>query len=145
MDALFWLTNLTVLPVWALLIGAPGWMGTRRVATWPGVVAGPLVVYAGLLVTHLPALLGAEPSLGGIAALLGTPAGATLAWAHLLTFDLWVGRGIYLDSQTRRLPGGAVRGVLLLTLLAGPLGLLAYGALCRWRDHARRVPAVDPQ
>ena len=135
MDALFWLANLTVLPVWALLIGAPRWAGTQRLAAWPGLIAGPLALYTGLVVTHVPALLAAGPSLAGIAMMLGTPVGATLAWAHLLTLDLWVGRGIYLDSRNRPLPGWAVQGALLLTLLAGPLGLLLYGGLCWWGDH----------
>ena len=34
----------------------------------------------------------ARPDLAAVAALLSTPAGATLAWAHFLAFDLMVGR-----------------------------------------------------
>jgi hypothetical protein len=71
-----------------------------------------------------PVLL--TPSLSTIAALLGSEAGATIAWAHFLAFDLFVGRWIYLDSRERGLSAWLVSPLLVLTLLVGPLGLLGY-------------------
>ena len=68
-------------------------------------------------------------SLAPIARLLGTPAGATIAWAHFLAFDLLVGRWAYLDSREQGLSAWAMAPVLLLTFMLGPLGFLAYLAV----------------
>jgi hypothetical protein len=72
----------------------------------------------------LPAL--AQPKLGEISALLGTPEGATIGWLHFLALDLFVGRWIYLDSRERGLSAWLISPVLFLTLMFGPIGLLAY-------------------
>jgi hypothetical protein len=122
----FWLANALVLPAWAALILAPGWAGTRRLAAGPILGLGPLLLYAALALTHLPDLAGVSPTPAGLAAFLGTPFGSTIAWTHMLAFDLWVGRWIYLDSAARPLPRWAVSLILLLTLVMGPLGLLVY-------------------
>jgi hypothetical protein len=67
-----------------------------------------------------------RPTLGGVAALLGSPAGATIAWAHFLAFDLFVGRWIHLDSQDRQISSWLIAPVLFLTLMLGPAGFLLY-------------------
>jgi hypothetical protein len=58
--------------------------------------------------------------------MLGSPEGATIAWVHFLAFDLFVGRWIYLDARNRELPWWATSPLLFLTLMLGPIGLLAY-------------------
>ena len=58
--------------------------------------------------------------------LLGTPTGTTLAWAHFVAFDLFVGRWIYNDSRGRQYSAWWVSPILVLTLLVGPVGLLLY-------------------
>jgi hypothetical protein len=66
------------------------------------------------------------PTLTGVAALLGSPAGAIIAWVHFLAFDLFVGRWIYLDSQERHISAWLMAPVLFLTLMVGPAGFLLY-------------------
>jgi hypothetical protein len=78
-----------------------------------------------------------RPTLSRIAALLGSPAGATIAWVHFLAFDLFVGRWIYLDSQERRVSVWLLAPVLFLTLMLGPAGFLCYLVV-------RSVVAVSP-
>jgi hypothetical protein len=70
-----------------------------------------------------------SPSLAGIAALLGTPAGATIAWVHFLAFDLLVGRWAYLDSRERGVSAWLMGPVLFFTLMLGPVGFLLYLAV----------------
>ena len=53
------------------------------------------------------------------------------AWLHLLTFDLFVGRRIYLDSRQRDLPVWLVSVILLLVFLVGPFGCGVYLLLTR--------------
>jgi Domain of unknown function (DUF4281) len=72
----------------------------------------------------LPAVM--NPSLSGIATLLGTPAGATIAWVHFLAFDLFVGRWVYLDSRKKQISPLIVSPILFFVLMLGPLGFLAY-------------------
>jgi hypothetical protein len=96
------------------------------------------VLVLGSLTAFLPAV--ASPTLDGVRDLLGTADGAAAAWAHMIAFDLFVGRWAYLDSQVRGIPALVMAPVLLLTILLGPLGLLVY-LLVRLR---RPVP-VTPE
>jgi hypothetical protein len=127
-EALFGLTFAVAAPFWALMILAPGWSWTRRIIASPLIVLPVLVIYALLVVPAfgevLPAV--ASPTLAGVRDLLGTADGAAAAWAHLLAFDLFVGRWSWLDSRARGVPALIMSPVLVLTILLGPLGLLAY-------------------
>src|SRR5712671_6401746 len=128
MTVLFSLSNLLVLPFWGLLILLPRWRWTGRIMRSPFVSATPALLYAALVLPRLgtiwPAV--ARPTLTGIATLLGSPEGATIAWVHFLAFDLFVGRWIYLDSQDRRISAWLMVPVLFLTLMLGPAGFLVY-------------------
>lgn len=128
MEILFNLSNLLILPFWLLMILAPGWRGTQRLMAtmWP--VVALALIYAGLLLTQLGGAAGnlLNPTLAGIAGLLGTPAGAATGWVHFLAFDLFVGRWAYLDSRARGLSAWLVSPGLFFILMAGPLGLLLY-------------------
>jgi hypothetical protein len=125
---LFGLTFAVAAPFWALMILLPHWSGTRRIIDSPLIVLPVVVIYALLVVPAfaevLPAV--ASPTLGGVRDLLGTADGAAAAWAHMIAFDLFVGRWSWLDSRTRGVPALIMSPVLLLTILLGPLGLLAY-------------------
>lgn len=128
MEIIYNLINLYVLPFWALMILAPHWVGTRRVmqSMWPVMILP--VIYAGLLVSQLinPSGMPLDFSLNGIAALLGTPAGAAIGWAHFLALDLFAGRWAYLDSRERKMSAWVASPVLFFVFMAGPLGLLIY-------------------
>src|SRR6266478_9343802 len=128
MTLLFRLSNLLVMPFWALMILLPRWRWTERNMRSPFVSAAPAVLYAVLVLPRLGAIWPAiaRPTLPGIATLLGSPEGATIAWVHFLAFDLFVGRWIYLDSQERRLSPLLTAPILFLTLMLGPLGFLTY-------------------
>src|SRR5712692_9387048 len=92
MDLIFRLSNVLVLPYWALMILLPRWRWTTRIMRSPLVSAAPAVLYAALVLPRLGQIWPAvsQPALSGIAALLASPAGATIAWVHLLAFDLLV-------------------------------------------------------
>ncbi len=133
METIFSLSNLLVLPFWALMIFLPHWRWTKRLMASPLIAAPTALIYAALVLPQIGGLLGAlaNPDVNTIAALLGTPAGATIGWAHFLTFDLWVGRWAYLDSREKNITAWWVSPTLLMVLMLGPLGWLAYLAL-RW-------------
>jgi hypothetical protein len=137
--ALFSLSFLVAAPFWALMIVAPRWSWTRRIAASPLIVVPPLLIYAVLVLPNLGELLPAvaRPTLDGVRALLGTADGAAAGWAHFIALDLFAGRWIFLDAGERRMPAPLVSAVLVLTILFGPLGLLAHlGLRTRWRRPA---------
>jgi hypothetical protein len=127
-ETIFQLSNLLVMPFWLLMILLPHWGWTRRILSSPWVVAPAALLYTALVLPALAALLPqlANPQLDGIAAALGTPAGATVAWVHFLAFDLFAGRWAYLDSRQRGITAWLVSPLLFLILMVGPLGLLLY-------------------
>lgn len=143
METLFNLSNLLIMPFWLLMILLPGWRWTQRImrTLWP--IAALAVIYTLLLLAQVgnaaDTLL--NPTLDGIAALLGTPAGAAAGWVHFLAFDLFVGRWAYLDSRARGISAWLVAPTLFFILMAGPLGLLLYLALrLVWqRTHKAQV------
>ena len=142
METIFTLSNLFVLPFWGLMIFLPHWRWTQRImrTLWPVVVLA--VVYAVLLLTQISGVAGGllNPTLAGIAGLLGTPAGAAVGWVHFLAFDLFVGRWAYLDSRERGISAWLVSPTLFFVFMAGPLGLLLYLAV-RWLSQRSRIQA----
>jgi len=128
METLFKLSSLAVLPFWALMIFLPRWRVTKRLMSSPLVCAAPAAFYGALVIPRFVEVWRAvsSPELSGIAALLGSPVGATVAWLHFLAFDLFVGRWIYLDGRERGVPAWVMAPVLFLTLMLGPCGFLLY-------------------
>jgi len=143
MSRVFSLSSLLVLPFWALMMIAPRWRWTRQVVRSPFVIAVPAVLYTALVVPRLSEIWPAvtRPTLTGIVALLGSPAGATIAWVHFLAFDLFVGRWIYLDARERGIGAWLISPILFLTLMIGPAGFLLYLIV---RSAVRNQEEVSP-
>jgi Domain of unknown function (DUF4281) len=128
METIFSLSSLLVMPFWFLMIFLPGWKWTKRIVSSPWISVGAALLYATLVLPNILQILPAvmNPNLPGIATLLGTPAGATIAWVHFLAFDLFVGRWVYLDSRERKLSPFLVSPILFFVLMLGPFGFLLY-------------------
>ncbi|MCW3814074.1 ABA4-like family protein [Micromonospora sp. DR5-3] len=144
---LFSLTFALAAPFWALMILLPRWSWTARIIRSPLIVTPVLVIYAILVIPALADVLPAvaSPTLDGVRDLLGTADGAAAAWAHMIAFDLFVGRWAWLDSRERGVSALVMAPVLVLTILLGPLGLGAYLAVrARWPQPAA-IPAAEPQ
>jgi hypothetical protein len=107
----------------------------------PFIAIGPALIYLALVLPDIATILPlvARPSLEPVAALLGTPRGATIGWQHFIAFDLLVARQIYLDAGPRGVPQWQLAPVLLLTLLLGPIGYLLH--FMWWRRAAVLSPA----
>src|SRR5262249_13143618 len=106
----------------------PNWRYTRRAMSSPWTAAPAAALYVALTAPRIAAILPAvaRPELTAIASLLGTPVGATLAWAPFLAFDLLVGAWIYLDGRERGVSVWLMGPILFLTLMLGPFGFLLY-------------------
>lgn len=128
METVFQLSNLLVMPFWALIILLPHWQWTKRIMGSLWTVVPAALLYAFFVLPNFPTLLAelASPNLTSIAALLGTPEGALVGWVHFLAFDLFVGRWAYLDSRQHNFTAWIVSPILFFVLMFGPLGLLLY-------------------
>ncbi|MEH1166831.1 ABA4-like family protein [Micromonospora sp. CPCC 205539] len=134
-ETLFTLTFAVAAPFWALMILLPRWSWTARIISSPLIVLPVVVIYAVLVIPAFDVVLPAvaAPSLDGVRELLGTFDGAAAGWAHMIAFDLFVGRWAWLDSRERGVPALVMAPVLVVTILLGPLGLAAYLAVrSRW-------------
>lgn len=127
-DALFSLTFVLAAPFWVLMILAPTWRMSRRVISSPWLAAPAALVYLALVLPHLGSVLAAvtSPSLPELQALLATPEGAAIGWAHFIAFDVFVGRWMYLDSRDRGVHPMLMAPILVLTILRAPIGFLGY-------------------
>jgi hypothetical protein len=146
MEVIFSLSSLLVMPFWLIMIVLPHWRWTQRVMRSPWVSAAPALLYLALALPRFGELFAAvtSPTLPGIAAVLGTPAGATLAWAHFLAFDLFVGRWAYLDSRERGISAWLMAPVLFFTLMLGPIGFLSYLAVRALAGSQRQAAPENP-
>ncbi|MGC5053137.1 ABA4-like family protein [Micromonospora sp. DT48] len=144
---LFPLTFAVAAPFWILMILAPNWTVTHRVVRSPLIVAPAAVIYAILVLPALGEVLPAvaSPTLDGVRELLGSADGAAAGWAHMIAFDLFVGRWAWLDGRRRAVPPLVMAPVLVLTILLGPLGLVAYLVVrTRWAAHPSAAADSDP-
>jgi hypothetical protein len=139
-DLVFTLGNVVVLPFWALMILAPGWQMSRRVmASFIPVLLVPACYLVGMAASLSAGgvdLSKLTPDASGLAVLLGTPAGAAVAWLHMLALDLFAGRWAYLDSRERGIPAALASVALLFIFLAGPFGLLLYLGIRRFASKS---------
>lgn len=140
-DMLFSLINASVLPAWALLIFAPRWTWTDRLihsGLYP-VILG--LAYTGFLICALVFGTASEPvsftSIAGVSAIFSHPYGVLTGWVHYLVFDLFVGMWEARDARRRGIRHIWLVPCLLLTFMAGPLGLLIYFVI-------RRKMSIDP-
>jgi hypothetical protein len=126
-------------PFWALMILAPKWRWTPRIMASPWVPLLPLACYFALVLPHFAewgqAML--RPDLGVLQTLLATPWGTGLVWAHLIAFDLFVARWMYLEGRALDLSPWIVSPILVLTIFLSPFGLVAFLAMRSARLRSR--------
>lgn len=138
-EQLFGLANAVPLAGWIALLLAP--LARARFVAIARVVAVVLAVgYAVGVAAALAGSGGPMPdltTLSGLARAFSEPRVMLVGWVHYLAFDLWVGAWEAEQAGRRGMPHAALVPCLVLTFLAGPIGLLLFLALrARWRPSA---------
>ena len=146
-DFLFGAVNIVALLSWAVLLLAPRGDLSRSFVMYCGI--GLLcLVYGVLLVLLLAGLV--EPvkvagagsasftTIGGVRAFFLSDGGVVVGWTHYLALDLFTGLWIARDADAKKFSRLWQAPMLLLTFLAGPLGLLVWLAI---REPAARRAA----
>jgi hypothetical protein len=139
MAFLFQLSFLLAAPFWALMIVAPKWSWTRRIIGSPWIVAPIALLYLVIAIPRLGELLPAvsRPTLTGLQELMAEAGAATLVWAHIIAFDLFVGRWMYLRSRELEIHPLVMAPVLLITILLAPIGFLVFLVILGVRKSRR--------
>lgn len=124
LSLLFHICSWAVVPGWVLLVFAPRWQWTHRIATF--VITVPLAaLYIGLFASNWNSQL-SFGSLDQVYALFQNPAMLLAGWIHYLAFDLFIGSWQVRDASQTGIPHLLVVPCLVGTFLIGPVGLLAY-------------------
>ncbi|MES2902572.1 MAG: ABA4-like family protein [Pseudomonadota bacterium] len=136
-DQMFSLTNAVAMIGWLILAVLPRRPLALSAVLYLGVgllclayfllIAGSLsgFIDSGRLPgTPEPNLL--DYSIAGLRPLFMSDGGIVIGWTHYLAFDLFVGLWIARDADAKRVGRLAQLPFLFLTLMAGPIGLLAW-------------------
>lgn len=128
---LFKIASLAALGGWLLLVLLPGWAHTESL-----VLSTSVLLLIGIYAWVLKAALtgkgepgGDKPgffTLRGVLALMRNPTAALACWVHILVFDLMVGLYIRQEGALAGISHGWLLPCYVLTLMFGPLGLLAF-------------------
>ncbi|RII20768.1 hypothetical protein DSC45_02890 [Streptomyces sp. YIM 130001] len=128
-EFLFELSFWMAAPVWLLMIFAPGWGPTVRIAASPlTVVPLLLLCYLAPAIQAFPELWTAvgDPDLGTFRELTALADGASAIWAQIIAWDLLVGQWMYREARRLGLSALVMGPLLVLTILLSPIGLLLF-------------------
>ncbi|MFE5948202.1 ABA4-like family protein [Streptomyces sp. NPDC056480] len=138
---LFELTFLLAAPVWFLMVFAPAWRITERVAASPLTVLPLLVVWAVLAAPVAPELWTAvsSPDIDTFRDLAALANGAGALWAQVIAWDLLLGQWMYREARRLAVPALLMGPLLILTILLSPLGLPLFLVVrAVWSSRAPR-------
>ncbi|MFF9852042.1 ABA4-like family protein [Streptomyces litmocidini] len=144
---LFELTFFLAAPVWLLMIFAPHWRGTERLAASPLTVLPILAVWAVLAAPVLPELWAAvsSPGLDAFRDLTALANGAGALWAQVIAWDLLLGQWMYREARRLSVPPLLMAPLLLLTILLSPVGLPLFLIVrAIWTTRSERRPVRAP-
>lgn len=141
-ELLFSICSRAVLPAWLLLIFVPRWEWTRRLIFHAWIPALLAVAYIYCFYAFWPAPEGAGfGSLAEVMAFFQVPFAALAGWIHYLAFDLFIGAWEVRDAERRGINHLFVIPCLILTFLAGPVGLLLY--FCIRLGSSRSLTTIE--
>jgi hypothetical protein len=125
-SSLFTFVHVVALAGWALVFLAP--RGPRVAAYVLYLCIGLLcLIYAVMFASQASAIIGGDfLSIKGIRALFATDEGIVIGWTHYLAFDLFIGQWIAKDADNKGFSRLAQAPILVMTLFAGPIGLLIW-------------------
>jgi len=145
MDAelLFTLCGRLVIPAWLLLILLPKWEWTTKLVSHVWIPALLALCYIYCFYAAMPFPEGGGfGSLAQVQIFFTSPYAALAGWIHYLAFDLFIGAWEVRDAQRRGINHLWLVPCLILTFLAGPVGLLLY--FCIRFALTKALSTVEP-
>lgn len=138
-----WANQLALLP-WLLMMIAPNWKWTKKIALGLFLPALFALAYLILFILYFKVDSFSEFStLDGVLALFSQKEAVLVGWLHYLAFDLLVGTWEYADSKKSGIPHLLLVPCLVFTLMAGPVGFLMYLGVRFWKTRNLQVMEVE--
>ncbi len=129
LESIFTIISNIILPFWLLLLFAPHAKVTKVLVHTGLIPAVYAIVYTYYLITGLFLGMPEGGGMGSLEALMiafTEPNAVIAGWTHYLVFDLFIGAWIVRDAKRESIHHLAVVIPLVLTFVAGPLGLFVY-------------------
>ena len=126
----FSIANMTVMPMWLLMILIPKWKVTRFLIDFKVIPILISIVYAIYIFQAIQ--IGGMMDFGSLGAVIDlfTEEHAVLAgWVHYLAFDLLIGMWMLDQNKELKINQILMAPVLLATFMFGPLGFLLFMAI----------------
>ncbi|MFB6986201.1 ABA4-like family protein [Streptomyces sp. NPDC056178] len=129
--ALFEISFLLAAPFWLLMILAPNWRPTARLAASPLTVLPVLTVHLLMALPVFPELWDAvrSPDIDTFRDLTALANGAGAVWAQVIAWDLLLGQWMFLEGRRLGISPLVMGPLLVLTILLSPFALLVFLAL----------------
>lgn len=131
LNRLFQISSTFAMCGWLVLFVAPTWAVANPVwiltpAALLALLYGYTLIFGGRYDAPEKPRKGHFFSMRGVLKLFESRSAVLAGWIHFLAFDLMVGFFIVLDANQQTISHWMVLPCLFLTLMFGPLGLLAY-------------------
>ena len=124
-ETLFSASGKIAMAGWALLVFAPRWRWSQRIAS--AIIPLALaIVYLVLIVLYFAKSPGGFGTLAQVMQLFQNPWLLLAGWIHYLAFDLFLGAWQARQAQRLGISHFVVIPCLLLTFLFGPVGFLVF-------------------
>ena len=132
-DISFFLSTMWVGPFWFYMLVYPESERTTMLMKGPWFFVGPIAIWFALTLVDPSGLIElfqdmANPanSLGALASLLATPAGASAAWAHMVAGDIFVTRWIWKQSLEQNTNQWVMRSSVFFGVMLMPIGIAIH-------------------
>jgi hypothetical protein len=128
-DQIFSIANSAAVFCWILLATFPGRHRVTQAVAGTAMPALLAVAYVAIVIAVFPRANGSFSTLAGVRELFANPWVLLAGWLHYLAFDLLIGTWEARDSVERGVSRWALVPCLILTLMFGPAGWLAYSGV----------------
>ncbi len=125
-DNFYWYVSTLIFIPWVLLVFAPKWRFTEPVAFGSALLLSLVAAWFTFQYLTNGEQGGSLLSLEGLTSLFRSKSMILTGWFNYLSFSLLVGIWQVHDARQEKIAHIAVVPGLILTLLAGPAGLLVY-------------------
>ena len=139
-DASFFLSTAWIGPFWILMLAYPEDERTEKAMRGPWFFLGPVAIWFAVSLSDPNALselfgdmMSSQP-LDALATLLGTKAGASAAWAHMVAGDIFVTRWIWKGGVVRGVDPGIRTASIFFAVMLMPVGVAMHVAMARPAD-----------
>tara|TARA_B100000287_G_scaffold22344_1_gene21970 strand:+ start:769 stop:1212 length:444 start_codon:yes stop_codon:yes gene_type:complete len=127
-EILFWISNISILPLWILMIGFPTNDYTKKIVGNPLCLLPMLIAYSIAVIPIIPNLIMTfatqMPTPELVIELFDDENTRIIGWLHFIALDTLGGRWIWTRFQSQSAPLIKSAPVLFLCMMAAPLGIL---------------------